>query len=71
MSSDQSFAIVVMSMLATYGFLLAVSQRYRDDTIKMFRMEKSSLRVAFEHPLATLAHILSLVLPVYLMGLPS
>jgi hypothetical protein len=70
MTQDQSSAVIVMSMLGTYGILLAFSQRYRDDTIKMFRLEKTTLRVALEHPLATLAHIVSFILPVYLMGLP-
>jgi hypothetical protein len=71
MTQDQNFAVVAVSMLGTYGLLLAVSQRYRDDTAKMFRMEKSTLRVVIEHPLATLAHILSFVLPVYyVMGFP-
>ena len=70
MTQDQSFALCVVSMLGTYGVLLAFSKRYRDDTANMFRMEKSTLRVAIEHPLATLAHILSFILPVYAMGLP-
>lgn len=71
MTQDQNFDLVAVSMLGTYGVLLALSQRYRDDTAKMFRMEKSTLRVAIEHPLATFAHILSFVLPVYyVMGLP-
>lgn len=71
MTQDQNFAVVAVSMLGTYGVLLAFSQRYRNDAAKMFRMEKSALRLAIEHPLASLAHILSFVLPVYyVMGLP-
>lgn len=65
MTQDQSIAIVVLSMLGTYGLLLTISPRYRADTIKMFNLEKSTLRVAIEHPLASLAHFLSFVLPVY------
>jgi hypothetical protein len=71
MTQDQSFAVVALSMLGTYGVLLALSPRYRADTIKMFQLEKPTLSVAIEHPLATLAHFLSFVLPVYyVMGLP-
>lgn len=71
MTQDQNFALVAVSMLGTYGVLLALSQRYRDDTEKMFRLEKSTLRIAIEHPLAILAHILSFILPVYyVIGLP-
>lgn len=67
---DQSYAVLIVSMLGTYALLLLLSKRYRDDTSMIFRMEKSLLRVMIEHPLPTLAHITSLVLPVYLMGLP-
>ncbi|RLK08551.1 hypothetical protein [Ruegeria conchae] len=71
MTQDQSFAVVALSMLGTYGVLLAFSPRYRADTVKMFHLEKSTLRVAIEHPLATFAHFLSFVLPVYyVMGFP-
>jgi hypothetical protein len=70
MDADQSGAVIIASMLGTYALLLLFSKRYRDDTAKMFRMEKSSLGVMADHPLAAFAHILSLALPVYLMGLP-
>lgn len=68
--SGHSGAVIVISMLGTYALLLLFSPRYRNDTAKMFRMEKSSLRVFIENPLAACAHILSLVAPVYLMGFP-
>ncbi|MEQ6201646.1 hypothetical protein ABMC88_01210 [Sulfitobacter sp. HNIBRBA2951] len=71
MTQDENFAVVAVSVLGTYGVLLAFSQRYRDKTAKMFRMEKSTLGVVMEPPLASLAHILSVVLPVYYVtGLP-
>ena len=70
MVADQSGAVIIVSMLGTYALLLLFSKRYRDDTAKMFRMEKSSLRVMMEHPWATLAHGLSFGLPVYFMDLP-
>ena len=69
MNTDQSGAAIIVSMIGMYALLLVFSKRYRDDTAKMFRMEKSSLRVLIEHPLAFFIHILSFVLPVYLMSL--
>ncbi len=70
MAADHSGAVILVSMLGTYALLLLLSKRYRDDTVKMLRMEKSTLRVTIEHPLPAFAHLLSFALPVYLMGLP-
>ena len=70
MTADQSAAVIFGSMLGTNALLLLISKRFRDDMKKVFQLEKSTLRVAIEHPFATLALILSLVLPVFLMGLP-
>ena len=69
MDADQSGAVLVASLFGTYALLLLFSKRYRDDTLKVFRLEKSTLRILIEHPLAFFAHILSLVIPAYLMGL--
>ena len=66
----EEIAVVAVSMLGTYALLLLVSKRYRDDTAKMFRLEKTSVSIAIEHPFATAAHILSFLLPVLLMDLP-
>lgn len=70
MSQIEPSVVILLSLLGTYALLLLCSKRYRADTVKMFRLEKSSLRVAVENPIPTAAHILSLVLPVYLMELP-
>ena len=69
MAQEQEMAILLISMLATYAVLLLCSRRYRESTRQMFRLEKSSLRVLLENPLAALAHLLSFFMPLYLMGL--
>ncbi|SMO57406.1 hypothetical protein SAMN06265380_102346 [Ruegeria faecimaris] len=69
MSSDQQMAILIGSMFGTYALLLILSKRYRTDTVKMFRLEKSSILVAVENPVATTAHILSFIIPLWMMGL--
>jgi hypothetical protein len=56
-------------MLGTYVVLLLISKRYRRDTIKMFRFEKSTWRVAIENPMAICGQVLSLVLTVILLKL--
>ena len=70
MNQIEPSAVILLSLLGTYALLLLCSKRYRSDTVKMFRLKKSSLRVAIENPIPTAAHTLSLILPVYLMGLP-
>ena len=70
LNHDQIGVIMTLSIFGAYGFLLAISKRYRIDSIKMFKMEKSSIQVAIEHPLAVMAHILSVLVPPYLMGRP-
>ena len=69
MSSDQQVLILIGSLFGTYTLLLFTSKRYRTDTVKMFRLEKSSLRVAVENPAALIAHVLSLLVPLWMMGL--
>ena len=69
MTSEQSMAIVVASMLLTYVILLVVSEGYRNDTIKVFRIEMTMPTLYIKHPLAALAHLLSFLLPLYSMGM--
>lgn len=69
MTQDQQMALLLISMLGTYAILLLCSRRYREGTRQMFRLEKSSLRVFLENPFAALAHLLSFLAPLYVMGL--
>ncbi|WP_170356948.1 hypothetical protein [Ruegeria arenilitoris] len=62
-------AVLILSMLGTYTLLLSFSKRYRTDTIKMFSLEKTGLRVLAENPLAMAAHILSFIIPLWMMEL--
>ena len=62
-------AIVVASIIGTWFGLLAVSKRYRDDTAKVFRLEKTTLGLFIGNPVAAVAHLLSFVVPLALMGL--
>ncbi|MEX0301373.1 MAG: hypothetical protein AB3N24_03010 [Leisingera sp.] len=65
---QHSGVMIAGSMLGTYVLLLIVSKKYRNDTVRMLRLEKSSLRVAIENLFAILVHILSLAAPVYHLG---
>ncbi|NOD84070.1 hypothetical protein [Ruegeria sp. HKCCD6119] len=62
-------AVLIGSMLGTYALLLVFSKRYRTDTVEMFRLEKSTIRVAVENPVALIAHLLSFIVPLWMMGL--
>ena len=66
---DQQMAVLVASMLLTYALLLIIFKRYRNDTVRMFRWETTTLQVAAKNPLAMTIHLVSMVLPLYLMGL--
>lgn len=70
MNEDLSILAVAGSMLGTYALLLFFSKRFRDDHAKVLRMEKYTIQLLIEHPWATFALILSLILPVYLLDLP-
>ena len=69
MTSEQQMAVVVASMLVTYAILLTFSKGYRSDTVSVFRLEMTTLTLCIKHPFAALAHLFSLLLPLYLMGL--
>jgi hypothetical protein len=69
MTSEQQIAVVFASMLLTYAILLTISDGYRNDSVKVFRLEMTMLTLWIKHPFALLAHLFSFFVPLYLMGL--
>jgi uncharacterized membrane protein len=64
LTRDDSAAVLLTSILGTYAVLLLISKRYRRDSVKMFRFEKSRWRVAIENPMAIFGQVLSLIMTV-------
>ena len=56
-------------MIGTWLACLALSKRYREDCAKACRLEKTTLGVAIDNPLATTAQLLSFFVPLAAMGL--
>ena len=69
MSSEAEMAILLASMVSTLLISLFLSRRYREDTAKMLRLEKTTFRVFVENPIPAMAFILSFFLPLAMMGL--
>ena len=69
MDTQAQMAIVLAFMIGTWLVLLRVSKRYRDDTAKVFRLEKTKMELLIGNPVAAVAHLLSFVVPLALMDL--
>ena len=67
MDSEAKMAIVVVSSLGAYAICLVTSKKYLEDTAMMFRLEKTTFKVAIENPIQTALIVLSFVLPILLI----